>query len=159
MNRIWSVAGKVLGSLFLVSGGTVSIGIVMALVLSHPPGWAIAVLYPLLIFFGLAPSAIGGVLLYTSSVAKQRAIQDRFFQLLQSNRGRISLVEFASAARLEPSIARRHLDLWARECFADFEVTENGEVFYIFSTEPHRLQSASGFQAFRQAIRDLERSF
>ncbi|NDJ18250.1 hypothetical protein [Myxacorys almedinensis] len=159
MNRIWSVAGKVTGSLFLVSGGTVSIGIVLAMLLSHPPGWAIAILYTLLIFFGLAPSAIGGLLLYMSSIAKRRSIQDRFFRLLQLNQGRISLVEFASAARLEPAIARRHLDQWARECFADFEVTDTGDVYYIFSTEPLKLRSATGFEAFRQALRELDRSF
>lgn len=136
MNQVWSVAGKVLGGLFLCGGGAVAIGILFAIGLGHLSGWALAFLVPILVFFGLAPAAIGGGLLYASSKAYRHGIRDRFFQLLRSNQGRVSLLDFASATRLEPAIARRHLDGWARECSATFEVTDGGDIYYVFVSQP-----------------------
>ncbi|KAM3090367.1 hypothetical protein ACKFKG_29690 [Phormidesmis sp. 146-35] len=156
MNRIWSVAGKVVGGLLLCGGGAVSIGLLLGITLGNPPGWALALLWLLLVFFGLAPASIGGLLIYAGSKASRHAIRDRFFQLLQINQGRVSLLDFATATRLEPAIARRHLDDWAKECSATFEVTDGGDVYYIFSTEPLALPTDQNI--FRQAVKEFVRS-
>jgi hypothetical protein len=156
MNRMWSVAGKVVGGLMVCGGGTVSIGLLLGMGLGNPPGWALALMWLLLIFLGLTPASVGGLLLYAGSKASRHAIRDRFFQLLQINQGRVSLLDFATATRLEPAIARRHLDDWARECSATFEVTDGGDVYYVFSTEPIALPA--GQNVFRQALKEFVRS-
>ncbi len=55
-----------------------------------------------------------------------------FYQLLQEHQGRITVLDFAIAARLSASSAREFLDLRAKEFAAHFEVTEQGDVFYLF---------------------------
>lgn len=158
MNRFWSVASKVVGSVFLCGGGVVSIALSLTLLLLQPPTWALTLLSILLVFFGLVPSAIGGLLLYVSSKTNRHAIRDRFFQLLHLHQGRISLLDFSRATRLEPAIARRHLDLWAREFDAEFEVSDAGDIYYVFSTEPIPLPGEQPLQMFKQVIRDVWRS-
>nr|MCU0550546.1 hypothetical protein [Leptolyngbya sp. Prado105] len=74
------------------------------------------------------------------------------------NQGRISLLDFSRATRLEPEIARRHLDLWAREYDANFEVSDAGEVYYVFSTEQLQLPESQPFEVIRQVVRDTLRS-
>lgn len=160
MNRFWSVTSKVLGSVFLCGGGVVSIALSLPILVLHPPTWAATLLLILLVFFGLTPSAIGGLLLYASSKANRHAIRDRFFQLLHLQQGRISLLDFSRATRLEPEIARRHLDLWAREYDANFEVSDAGEIYYIFSNEAIPLPAASQpFEVVRQVVREVWRAF
>jgi hypothetical protein len=142
MNRLLNVTGvvgKVLGSLFLWGGGTFSIGIILGMLLGNPPGWAMIVLSLILMMFGLLPMTLGGLLLYGGRQANSRGIRGHFFHLLERHRGRVSLLDFAAVTHLEPTIARRHLDAWAKEFLADFEVTEDGDIYYIFSTEKARL--------------------
>ena len=158
MNRFWSVASKVLGSVLLCGGGVVSIALFLSILALHPATWAVTLLLILLVFFGLTPSAIGGLLLYASSKANRHAIRDRFFQLLHLQKGRISLLDFSRATRLEPEIARRHLDLWAREYDANFEVSDAGEIYYIFATEPLPLPASQPFETVRQVMREVMRS-
>lgn len=158
MNRFWSVASKVLGSVFLCGGGVVSIALSLSLLALNPPVWASTILLILLVFFGLTPSAIGGLLLYASSKANRHAVRDRFFQLLHLQKGRISLLDFSRATRLEPEIARRHLDLWAREYDANFEVSDAGEIYYVFSTEPIPLPASQPLEVVRQVVREVWRS-
>lgn len=159
MNRFWSVASKALGSVFLCGGGVVSIALSLTILALQPPTWAAMILMILLVFFGLTPSAIGGLLLYASSKANRHAIRDRFFQLLHLKQGRISLLDFSRATRLEPEIARRHLDLWAREYDANFEVSDAGEIYYIFSNEAIPLPPANQpFEVARQVVREIWRS-
>ncbi len=158
MNRFLSVAGKLVGSVFLCGGGTVTIGLLIGLAFVHSTGWAIA-LWTLMVIFGLAPSAIGGFLLYGSVRAHRHALRERFFQLLQVSRGRVSLLDFANATRLEPAIARRHLDEWARVCHATFEVTDGGDVYYVFSADPIALPGDRQGQEFRRAVREFVRTW
>lgn len=159
MNRFLSVAGKLVGGLFLCGGGTVSIGLLLAMALWHPTGWALAALWVPTVIFGLAPSAVGGFLLYGSVRAQRHALRERFFQLLQANRGRISLIDFATATQLEPAIARRHLDDWAKVCHASFEVTEGGDVYYVFSADSIALPGDRRGQEFRRVVREFVRSW
>jgi hypothetical protein len=157
LNQVWGKLGKVLGGLFLVSGGTVSVGILLSIVAIHPGSILLTVLLTLLIFFGLAPAAVGSLMLYTSFKADHHAIRDRFFQLLQVNQGRLSLLDFAAATRLEPAIARRYLDGWAKELFATFEVTDDGDIDYIFTNRPIVLPE-SRWQVFGQSMKELIKS-
>jgi hypothetical protein len=155
MNRILNATGvvsKVLGSLLLCGGGTFAIGISLGMVLGSPPGWAMIMLSLLLVTFGLLPASLGGLLLYGGGQAKQRGIRGHFFHLLQRNQGRVSLLDFAAQTRLEPTIARRHLDGWAREFLADFEVTEQGDIYYVFSTEQLPLPLAQPAWTTRQLL-------
>ncbi|WP_190343939.1 hypothetical protein [Leptolyngbya sp. FACHB-36] len=133
MNWIWSKVGKVFGSLFLVGGGTVSTGLLLGIEASHAAGGVLVLLSMLLVFLGLAPTSMGAWLLYTSIKADRQVMRDRFFQLLQTQRGRLSVLDFAAATRLEPAIARHHLDAWAKEFSANFEVTEDGDIYYVFA--------------------------
>lgn len=158
ISQIWSKVGKLLGGLLLVGGGTVSAGILVGIGVGHPGGALLTVLLTLMVFFGLAPASLGGLLLYTGFKAEHHALRDRFFQLLQANRGRLSLLDFVAVTRLEPAIARRHLDIWAKEFFADFEVTDSGEIYYVFTAVPlppenQRLQIIG--QAVREVLRAL----
>jgi hypothetical protein len=157
MNRFWSVISKVIGGVFLCGGGMVSLSLSLALLLLQPPSWALTLLLVLLIFFGLVPTAIGGLLLYISSKTNRHAIRDRFFQLLHLNQGRISLLDFSRATRLEPAIARRQLDLWAREYDAEFEVNDAGDIYYVFSNASIPLPGEQPLQQVKQVIRDVLR--
>lgn len=159
MNRIWSLVGKILGSLFLLSGGTVSTGILVGILTSHATGGILALLSMLGIFFGLAPALLGSWLLYTGFKAERQAIREQFFHLLRANKGRLSLLDFASATRLEPAIARLHLDGWAKEFSADFEVDEMGEIYYVFAAEMTPLPDNRGLQVLGTWIRRLEGAF
>jgi len=161
VNQVWGKVGKVVGGLLLAGGGTVSLGMLAGMI-AMQPGIIVSTLLLLpLVFFGLAPAALGGVLLYTSFKADQHAIRDRFFQLLHANGGRISLLDFAAATRLEPAIARRYLDGWAKEFFATFEVTDNGDIDYIFTNRPISLPESpwqSVGQSVKESVKEVLRS-
>ena len=152
MARLWSKVGKVLGGLFLFGGGMVSIGFLAGIVTSQASGGMLALLSVLLVMFGLAPTVLGGVLLYTGTWATRRSIRERFYHLLQLHRGRIALVDFAAATRLEPAIARRYLDSWAKECSACFEVSDGGDIYYVFATQPASLPGSQGFETVAQNL-------
>ncbi len=157
MNRIWGKVGRVLGALFLFEGGTVTVGLLVGILASHAVGAWLAFWWSLIVFFGLVPALLGGWVLYTSIQAEKRALREQFFQLLSLNRGRLSVMDFVLATRLEPAIARRHLDGWAKEFDADFEVTERGDIYYLFNTKPLALPE-SNLQILTQAIRQWLKS-
>jgi len=151
MNRIWSKVSKVVGGLFLFGGGTVSTGFVVGIVVSQATGGILTFLVILMVLLGLAPASLGTWLLHASSRAERQVMREQFFQLLRANRGRLSLLDFAAVTHMEPAIARRQLDTWAKEFSASFEVSEGGDVYYIFATEPLALPESNGFsQSLRQ---------
>jgi hypothetical protein len=157
VNQIWGKLGKLVGGLFLVGGGTVSLGILLGIAIGNPGSILLTFLLTLFAFFGLTPLALGGLLMYSSFRAERHAIRDRFFYLLQAKQGRLSVMDFAVATRLEPAIARRHMDDWAKEFAAEFEVTETGEIYYLFTNAPIPLPEAR-FQVIGQAVREVLRS-
>ncbi|MGA7936378.1 MAG: hypothetical protein WCA35_22680 [Kovacikia sp.] len=157
MDRIWSKVGKILGGLFLVGGGTVSVGLLAGIFAGHVVGGWLAFLWVLMVFFGLVPTLLGGWILYGSLQAQQRAIREQFFQLLAARQGRLSVLDFATATRLKPAIARRHMDEWAKEFDAEFEVNERGDIYYIFATKPLALPE-SNLQVVTQALRQWLKS-
>lgn len=141
MKRLWSAATKIFGSLFLYGGGTVSAGVLVGITTTHASGFALTMSSILLVFFGLAPASLGSWLLYTSAKVERQVMRDRFFQLLQAHQGKVSLVDFAAATQLDPAVARRYLDRWAKECLADFEVSEGGDIYYVFANDPRCLEA------------------
>jgi hypothetical protein len=153
MNQIWSKVGKVVGALFLYGGGTIAIALVTAILTSHATGVALTLLAIALICFGLAPASLGAWLLHASARLKRQAIRERFFQVLQVSQGRVSVLAFAAAARLEPAIARQHLDDWAKEFSATFDVSDEGHIYYIFTKETFALPEASNMGMWSQTIR------
>ena len=66
---------------------------------------------------------------------KQRSdcLQASFFSLLQQGNGRITPLSFAMATGLTGEIAKTYLDERAREFSANFDVDDEGNVFYCFN--------------------------
>lgn len=157
VSQVWGKVGKVLGGLFLIGGGTISVGILCGIAIGHPGGVLLTVLLTLLVFLGLAPASMGGLMLWTAFRADYFAIRDRFFHLLQLNQGRLSLLTFSAATRLEPAIARRHLDGWAKEFAANFEVTDDGDVDYVFTNRPLNLPDSRS-QTLKQTVKEFLKS-
>ncbi len=143
MRRFWLGVGKVVGSLLLFGGGALFFGLTIVLMVSHPPGWGVLLLSAVMAIFGLVPASLGGWLLYATEQARRQAIRDSFFELLHRNQGRVALLEFAAIAKLEPAKARLYLDKWARECDANFDVSEGGDIYYVFTSEPLSLPHES----------------
>ncbi|MBE9033056.1 hypothetical protein IQ266_25290 [filamentous cyanobacterium LEGE 11480] len=139
MKRLLSYLGKIMGIPLTAIGGLNTGICVLSIILAKiAGGWLVLTLF-LLILFGLIPLGLGIASLYASSKMAQAAIRDHFYKMLRRNTGRISLTGFSTEARLDPSQARQYLDAWARECDAQFDVTDDGDIYYIFSTQPQRL--------------------
>lgn len=99
---------------------------------------------------------MGGWLLQLGFKAEQQARRDRFFQLLQRNQGRLSVLDFSAATGLEPAVARRHLDRWAREFSANFEVNQAGDVYYVFPNQVATLPQNQAFHLINALVNRLE---
>ncbi len=128
----------IVGAIFSLQAGMIT-GLVLLLLTS-----------PVLIGYGLVPLVLGGVVLRGSQNLRREAIRDRFLQLVRAKGGRFTAVEFARAAELEVSLAQTYLDRWARECHADFDVTESGEIQYLF-LEPNLLTGGDApFEIFER---------
>jgi hypothetical protein len=158
ISHVWGKVGKLVGGLLVLTGSSISLGLVVGLVVGQPVGWLLTLLSIALVLFGVIPALLGGFLIYTSFKADAHAIRDRFFAQLHLNQGKLSVLRFASAARLEPAIARRHLDTWAKEFHANFEVTDDGEIFYVFPMAALPPSQAQPFQVIGQAVREILRS-
>lgn len=90
------------------------------------------------------PPLLGGGLLLWSAArqgvnsrkvqeAKSQAeLRDLFFTLLQENQGELSVLKFAMVAELSGEAAREYLDERAKEFGADFNVSDRGEITYVF---------------------------
>lgn len=92
---------------------------------------------------GIPSTLIGGWLaldLYRQSRQEKRAIhqqksdrlQSLFYQMLQENRGRVTVLGFAMQSQLPATDARKYLDEKAKEFNANFKVNEEGAVSYHF---------------------------
>lgn len=165
MKRIGSKVGQFVGSLMTTGGSVIALTMFIstmgfsALVgLLFGLNWGVAsaillllVSSPALLGWGILPVVLGWVMLRGSKNLQREAIRDRFLQLVKAKRGRLTAVEFSRVAELELSVARTYLDRWARECHADFDVTEAGEIQYLF-LEPNLLSSGGGqpFEIFEQ---------
>lgn len=55
-----------------------------------------------------------------------------FYEVLERNSGRISVLEFAMTAHITGPQARSFLDARAKDFFANFEPTNHGDILYTF---------------------------
>jgi hypothetical protein len=157
MKHFFGRLGKALGLLFTIVGGIVSAVLLLVIVLGQISGWGLILLTPLLIGLGIMPLGIGIASLYASARLGQEAIRDRFYQMLRQGTGRVSLLGFSNAARLEPAIARQYLDTWARECDATFDVTDEGDIYYVFSEQSPKSLPAGKSPAFQVVQRVMDK--
>jgi hypothetical protein len=152
MKQFFGRLGKAFGLLFTIVGGVVTGVLLLVILLGQIGGWGLVLLTILLLIpLGIIPLAIGGV-----SLIAREAVRDRFHQMLRQDQGRIALLGFARAASLEPAIARQYLDTWARECDATFDVTDAGDIYYIFSNQQPKALPA-GATPFRIMERVMEK--
>ncbi|OUL37455.1 hypothetical protein BV372_02515 [Nostoc sp. T09] len=95
------------------------------------------------LIFGVPTLILGGWLslgLYRQSRQEKKAInqqmndrlQSIFYQMLQENKGRMTLVGFAIKSELPAITARQYLDEKAKEFNANFKVSEDGAISYHF---------------------------
>lgn len=95
------------------------------------------------IVFGIPTTLLGGWLtldLYRQSKREKQVLhqqknyllQSHFYQLLQQNQGKITVLNFAMQSQLSAADARSYLDKKAKEFNANFQVSEEGAVSYQF---------------------------
>ncbi|MBD2387316.1 hypothetical protein [Cylindrospermum sp. FACHB-282] len=95
------------------------------------------------IIYGIPSTLLGGWLalgLYRQSRQDKKALkeqasdrlQSQFYQMLQQNHGRVTVLGFAMQSQLPAATARQYLDEKAKEFNANFKVNEEGAVSYHF---------------------------
>ncbi|MGI8501305.1 MAG: hypothetical protein ACR2LR_09200 [Hassallia sp.] len=93
--------------------------------------------------FGVPTLILGGWLalgLYRDSQQEKKMInqqvsdrlQSLFYQMLQENNGRVTVLRFAMQSQLPPAVAREYLDEKAQEFHANFKVSDDGAISYHF---------------------------
>lgn len=97
--------------------------------------------------FGLPTTALGGWLVLGARRKDQQEMSDRlqasFFNLLKQGNGRITPLGFAVATGLTGEVAKTYLDERAREFSANFDVDDEGNMFYCFNLEGVHLPESS----------------
>ncbi|MEH2069489.1 MAG: hypothetical protein V7K47_15220 [Nostoc sp.] len=95
------------------------------------------------LIFGVPSLTLGTWLalgLYRQSRQEKKALhqqrsdrlQSLFYEILQQNHGRVTVLGFAMQSQLPPADARQYLDEKAKEFNANFKVNEEGAVSYHF---------------------------
>jgi hypothetical protein len=93
--------------------------------------------------FGVPSAILGGWMalsLYRQNkhekkVLKQEMsdrLQSVFYRMIQENHGRVTLLGFAMQSQLPPGTAKEYLDSRAKEFNANFKISEEGSVSYLF---------------------------
>jgi hypothetical protein len=89
-----------------------------------------------LLFLGIAPMALGSWLLVDGKRRQQRFqsghLDDLFYLLLRQNGGTITTLGWAMQSGLNGAAAKAFLDDRAREFNANYQVTAQGDVVYVF---------------------------
>ncbi len=65
---------------------------------------------------------------------QQARINAKFYQLLQQQQGRISVLDFAMRTQLDGAAAQAYLNTQAQSFSAFFETTPQGDLIYVFSS-------------------------
>lgn len=90
-----------------------------------------------LCFFGVPPSALGGWLILGGRRRSEQQEHDRlqatFFKLLKQGDGRITPLSFAMETGLTGEMSKAYLDERAKEFSANFDVDDEGNMFYRFN--------------------------
>ena len=96
-----------------------------------------------LCLFGISPTALGGWLVLggrrRNEQEEHNRLQTTFFTLLKQGNGRITPLGFAMETGLTGAMAKTYLDERAREFGANFDVDDDGNMFYRFNLEGVRL--------------------
>ncbi|NJL62004.1 MAG: hypothetical protein HC903_09425 [Methylacidiphilales bacterium] len=93
--------------------------------------------------FGVPCTVLGGWMalsLYRQGKQEKKALkqqtddrlQSLFYQMVQENHGRVTLLRFAMQSQLPPTTAKDYLDDKAKEFNANFKISEEGAVSYFF---------------------------
>ena len=89
-----------------------------------------------LLFLGIAPIGLGSWLLLDGKRRQQRFqsghLDDLFYLLLRQNGGTITPLGWAMQSGLNGTVAKAFLDDRAKEFNANYQVTETGDVVYVF---------------------------
>lgn len=92
-----------------------------------------------LVVFGIAPTMLGTWLAWNLRHSNQQSSQSLalqqeqlFLQLLQSQAGDLTIVQFAAAAQIPVEQAKAFLDQKAQVLNASFDVKESGAIVYRF---------------------------
>lgn len=65
---------------------------------------------------------------------QQKTLDTAFYQLLQEYQGRIMMLDLAMSTNLPSIVVQQYLDTQVREFAAQLEVTETGDIVYVFPT-------------------------
>jgi hypothetical protein len=88
------------------------------------------------LLIGIPTTGLGAWLALTVQQQEEKKKRDRlnatWFQLLQQNEGIINVLEFSGVTSLSASEAKEYLDQKAKEFSANFEVDDQGNIFYRF---------------------------
>ena len=68
---------------------------------------------------------------------QQRELNQAFYELIQLQQGKVTVLEFAMKTHLTGEEARCYLDDRAKEFSALFEVGDQGEMIYLFPNSKH----------------------
>ena len=86
---------------------------------------------------------------------QQARINAKFYQLLQQQQGRISVLDFAMRTQLDGAAAQAYLNTQAQAFSAFFETTPQGDLIYVFSSaavgNAHQAQSDAVWTYAEQA--------
>jgi hypothetical protein len=89
-----------------------------------------------LLAFGLAPMTLGGALLWhgqrRDQAFKAAHLDDIFYTLLLQNGGTVTPLGFSMQSELSGAEAKAFLDERAQQFNANYEVTPQGDVVYVF---------------------------
>lgn len=89
-----------------------------------------------LVFFGVPPIALGSTLVFNVQQEAKRErdrLQTTFYNLVKANGGKINVLQFAMQAKINGAEAKAFLDDQVKEFNADYDVSEEGKVFYYFA--------------------------
>lgn len=88
------------------------------------------------LLIGVPTTTAGGWLLWKQARTAEKQTRDRlyavFFRILRENEGYINVMQFSMAAHISGDAAKEFLDEQAKEYVADFEVDDQGAMFYRF---------------------------
>lgn len=101
--------------------GLVATGIVLIFLLKLLLPWIL-----------LAALGLTGLWIWHRQQVYERSLYVLFYDLIETNQGRISALDFAKASKLPGHQARSFLDARAKEFYAAFEPTDFGDVVYTF---------------------------
>ena len=91
----------------------------------------------ILVLFGLPSLGLGSWFVWDltqkSRAEKRDRLQETFYQLIEANGGKITVLRFAKAADLSGPEAKQYLEEKAKEFNANYEVSEQGDVSYRFT--------------------------